>query len=291
MKHSEFQAWEKDLMTPPTVNEDSTMSKDDSVVKFELSYADVEEIKKETILALTLPEAIYCAINSVIVSSLPSEGSVLGCPSEEEAMKLKDKFIELSSFGAFKLGEIKDRSISFTYDGKEYTISSDEYDFSKIHKIEIHDDMICGWTYTLTDDTNTMLCTLCYNLISIAINQKELINCNDLMMLCGTVREQAMMHRNYLVMKFGYASLSPEDEGEFSAEFAEKVSYKRAILNKIKMDKIAISSNLKGMEAEHIHLGDTIARYRRILRHIKKREKDTRFFIKNYINSKYGNKS
>ena len=287
MKHSEFRAWEKDLMTPPTVNEDSTMSKDDYVSKFELSYADAEEVKKEAILALTLPEAIYCAINSVIVSSLPTEGSILGCPSEEEAIKLKNKFIELSSFSAFKFGEIKENAITFTYDNKEYTVSSDEYDFSKIHKIEIHDDMVCGWTYTLTDDRNTMLCTICYNLISIAINQKELVNCGDLMMLGGTVRQQAMAHRNYLVMKFGYASLSPEDEGKFIAEFAEKVSYKRAMLEKLKMDRMAISSNLNGMKAEAEHLMQTITRYTRIFKRIKKREKDIRHYIRNYINSKY----
>ena len=287
MKNSEFTAWKKEFMTPPKMLESGELSKKDPVLKFELSYPDVEEVKKETILALTVAEAVYCAINMAIISNLPSEGSVLGCPSDEEAKKLKETFIKNSTYELAKMGDISEKSLTFIYDGKTYTLSSDEYDFSKIHKIDIQEDLISAWTYDLTDNTDTMLCTICYNLIGISINRKEMNECTDNMMISQTVRTFVMQHRNYLVMEFGYASLSPEDSGNFSTKFAEEVSYKRAILRKMRIDRMAISTNLVGMKQELEHIKNTIIKYERMLRHIKKREKDTNHYINEYINEKY----
>lgn len=286
MNFKEFNKWKTDLYTPPQVNEDGDITNDDRVLKFELSYGDVEEVKKTPILAITLAEALYRSIYTILIENCPMETELSSVSSEEEALILKNKLISCLTFSGITINDDMTNNIKFSRDGVEYTITCDNYDFTKVYDASIEDDLIVVWEKQ--NDTD-MICNICYNMTNIAVNLKEINKLNNLLQLNSMVKNNLFTHSNFLVSKFGFTSIIDEDMDKYSNNFAKEVSYKRALMDKLKLDREIVSEQIKGISNDYILLGNALNRYNKIRRKLNRRMHDLRKFINDKILDIYPN--
>ena len=285
MNFKEFNKWKKDLYTPPQVNEAGDIS-DDKVLKFELSYGDTEEIKKMPIMAITLAEALYRSIYTVFIETCPSEMEIAGATDENDIIEIRKNLISKLTFADVKISEITETSISFIINDITYTITSEYYDFKEVYDIKIDDDLIAIWTKPNDAD---MICYVCYNMTNLAINLREVNKVNDLMQLNGLVKNNLFTHSNFLVCQFGFASITDEDASneKYSNSFAKEVSYKRALLDKLVLDKKIITEQAIGLKHDFSLINATIKRYERMSRKMSKRIHDLRRFVNDKISELY----
>lgn len=285
MNFKEFNKWKTDLYTPPQVDEAGDVS-NDRVLKFELSYGDSAEVKKETILAITLAEALYRSIYTILIESCPIESEITSVSSTEDALVIKNKLISCLTFHGISIDKINENSISFTRNNVVYTITCDDYDFTKVYAASIDDDIIVIWEKPNDRD---MICNLCYNMTNIAINLKEINKLDNLLQLNSMVKNNLFTHSNFLVSKFGFASITDEDmnNNKFSNTFAKEVSYKRALIDKLVLDRHIVSEQVKGLTHDFELLRGALNRYYKIRRKLNKRTHDLRKFISNKISDMY----
>ena len=285
MNFYEFNKWKTDLYTPPQVDEAGDIS-NDKVLKFDLSYGDAAEVKKTPILAITLAEALYRSIYTILIESCPMETELSSVGNNEDALVLKNKLISCLTFNGVSINEISQDSISFIRDGVIYTITCENYDFTKVYESSIDDDIIVVWE---KPNENDMICNICYNMTNIAINLKEINKLDNLIQLNSMVKNNLFTHANFLVSKFGFASITDEDmnNNKYSNTFAKEVSYKRALIDKLVLDKQIISEQVKGLTHDFEILRGALNRYHKIRRKVNKRMRDLRVFISKKISDMY----
>ena len=283
MNFKEFNKWKTDLYTPPQVDEAGDVS-NDRVLKFELSYGDAAEIKKTPILAITLAEALYRSIYTVLIENCPMETELSSVSSDEEALIFKNKLISCLTFNGITINEDMSNSIEFTRNGVTYTITCDGYDFTKVDSALIEDDLIVVWE---KPNDNDMICNICYNMTNIAVNLREINKLDSLLQLNSMVKNNLFTHSNFLVSKFGFASITDEDMDKYSNTFAKEVSYKRALMDKLKLDREIVSEQIKGLAHDYDLLGNALNRYHKIRRKLNRRMHDLREFVNNKISDMY----
>lgn len=285
MNFKEFNKWTTDLYTPPQVNEDGSVS-NDRVLKFNLSYGDTPEITNTPVLAITLAEALYRAIYNVLITSCPIETDINAATSDDDILSIKNKLISCLTFTGIKIKDITNESISFTRDNTVYTITSEDYDFSKIYDAKVEDDIIAIWE---KHNDNDMICYICYNVTNLAINLKEINKLTNLQQINGMVKNNLFTHSNFLVCKFGFASITDEDvaNNKYSNYFAKEVSYKRALIEKLDLDRKIVSEQLEAVKYDFGILESAIKRYYKMRKRMNKRIHDLRKFVNDEISSIY----
>jgi hypothetical protein len=178
--------------------------------------------------------------------------------------------------------------LSFIKDNIEYTITSDSYDFKEVYDCSIQDDIIVVWT---KPNDNDMICYICYNATNLALNLREINKIPTLEHLANLVKNNLFTHPNFLISKFGFASITDEDmaNDKYSNTLAKEVSYKRALIEKMILDRQIISSQIEGLKNDYNILHTAIKRYNRMTSKIGKRIHDLRSFINNKISAHYPN--
>lgn len=285
MNFKEFNQWTKDLYTPPQVDEAGDIS-NDRVLKFELSYGNAPEVTKYPILAITLAEALYRSIYTVLIESCPIESEINSASTEEDTENIKKRLISCLTFYGVTIGDCTEKSISFKRNDVVYTLTCDNYDFTKVYECLIEDDIVAVWEKPNDRD---MICYVCYNMTNIAVNLKEVNKITNLMQLNAMVKNNLFTHANFLVSKFGFASITDEDvaNDKYSNEFARDVSYKRALIDKLILDKKIIVEQLIALKHDFELLHGAIKRYYKINRKITKRISDLRKFVNDKISELY----
>ena len=285
MKFKDFIKWSEDLYTPPQVNEAGDIS-GDKVLKFELSYGNTPEIRKTPIVAITLAEALYRSIYTIFIENCPTEPEIIGATTDDAMAELKAKLISLLTFSNIKVHEVSDKSISFIINDIVYTLSSDGYDFTKVYDFSVEDDIVVVWE---KPNANDMICYVCYNMTNLAINLKEINKINNLMQLNGLIKNNLFTHSNFLVSKFGFASITDEDvnNNKYSEYFAKEISYKRALIDKLIIDRKLITEQLIALKHDFDLIHTTIKRYYKMRRKATKRIHDLRELINKRISEIY----
>ena len=285
MNFKEFNQWAKDLYTPPQVDEAGDVT-NDRVLKFELSYGNTPEVTKTPVLAITLAEALYRSIYTVLIESCPTESEIIGATTEEDVTNVKTRLISMLTFSGVSIKEITGESISFERNGVEYTLTCEDYDFSKVYDCSVEDDIVVVWD---KPNDNDMICYVCYNMTNLAINLREVKKVTDLMQLNGMIKNNLFTHSNFLVSKFGFASIVEEDiaANRYSNDFAKEVSYKRALISKLILDKKIIVEQARGLSHDFEILRRAINRYHKMSRKITRRISDLRRYVNNKITELY----
>ena len=283
MNFKTFNQWKHDLYAPPQVAENGDITSDDRVQKFELSYTDTADVKKEEILAITLAEAIYSALYQVIISKIPIGSEITTADTPNKYNEIKERLINSLSFYGYKIKDIGDTFVSFEIDNSVYTLSSDTYNFKGVTEIVIDDDMVTVWEQN--DNATETICYLAYNLAGISVNPAGIRKINNLQQIDGLVKNYLFTHRNFLCVQMGFASLSEEDE--YSYEFAKVLSYRRAIIDKLNLDRKTISAQMPNLREDLTTLLSAINRYRKMLKKIRKRIEDVGRSMRQMISDRY----
>lgn len=283
MNFKTFNQWKHDLYAPPQVAENGDITSDDRVQKFELSYTDTADVKKEEILAITLAEAIYSALYQVIISKIPIGSEITTADTPNKYNEIKERLINSLSFYGYKIKDIGDTFVSFEIDNSVYTLSSDIYNFKGVTEIVIDDDMVTVWEQN--DNATETICYLAYNLAGISVNPAGIRKINNLQQIDGLVKNYLFTHRNFLCVQMGFASLSEEDE--YSYEFAKVLSYRRAIIDKLNLDRKTISAQMPNLREDLTTLLSAINRYRKMLKKIRKRIEDVGRSMRQMISDRY----
>lgn len=283
MNFKTFNQWKHDLYAPPQVAENGDITSDDRVQKFELSYTDTADVKKEEILAITLAEAIYSALYQVIISKIPIGSEITTADTPNKYNEIKERLINSLSFYGYKIKYIGDTFVSFEIDNSVYTLSSDTYNFKGVTEIVIDDDMVTVWEQN--DNATETICYLAYNLAGISVNPAGIRKINNLQQIDGLVKNYLFTHRNFLCVQMGFASLSEEDE--YSYEFAKVLSYRRAIIDKLNLDRKTISAQMPNLREDLTTLLSAINRYRKMLKKIRKRIEDVGRSMRQMISDRY----
>lgn len=283
MNFKTFNQWKHDLYAPPQVAENGDITSDDRVQKFELSYTDTADVKKEEILAITLAEAIYSALYQVIISKIPIGSEITTADTPNKYNEIKERLINSLSFYGYKIKDIGDTFVSFEIDNSVYTLSSDTYNFKGVTEIVIDDDMVTVWEQN--DNATETICYLAYNLAGISVNPAGIRKINNLQQIDGLVKNYLFTHRNFLCVQMGFASLSEEDE--YSYEFAKMLSYRRAIIDKLNLDRKTISAQMPNLREDLSTLLSAINRYRKMLKKIRKRIEDVGKSMRQMISDRY----
>lgn len=283
MNFKTFNQWKHDLYAPPQVAENGDITSDDRVQKFELSYTDTADVKKEEILAITLAEAIYSALYQVIISKIPIGSEITTADTPNKYNEIKERLINSLSFYGYKIKDIGDTFVSFEIDNSVYTLSSDTYNFKGVTEIVIDDDMVTVWEQN--DNATETICYLAYNLAGISVNPAGIRKINNLQQIDGLVKNYLFTHRNFLCVQMGFASLSEEDE--YSYEFAKMLSYRRAIIDKLNLDRKTISAQMPNLREDLTTLLSAINRYRKMLKKIRKRIEDVGKSMRQMISDRY----
>ena len=283
MNFKTFNQWKHDLYAPPQVAENGDITSDDRVQKFELSYTDTADVKKEEILAITLAEAIYSALYQVIISKIPIGSEITTADTPNKYNEIKERLINSLSFYEYKIKDIGDTFVSFEIDNSVYTLSSDTYNFKGVTEIVIDDDMVTVWEQN--DNATETICYLAYNLAGISVNPAGIRKINNLQQIDGLVKNYLFTHRNFLCVQMGFASLSEEDE--YSYEFAKMLSYRRAIIDKLNLDRKTISAQMPNLREDLTTLLSAINRYRKMLKKIRKRIEDVGKSMRQMISDRY----
>lgn len=285
MNFKEFNKWTTDLYTPPQVDEAGDIT-NDRILKFELSYGDAAEVTKTPVLAVTLAEALYRSIYNILIDSCPIESEITAVNSEEDATSVINRLVSCLTFNGITVKEITDTSLSFVRDEVVYTLTSDNYDFTKVYDSKIDDDIIVIWE---KPNDNDMICYVCYNMTNLAINLKEINKVKNPMQINALVKNNLFTHSNFLVCKFGFASITDEDveNNKYSNCFAKDVSYKRALIEKLELDKRLISGQINDITHDYNVLKSAIKRYHKMRRKMSKRVHDLRKFVNDAIASIY----
>lgn len=283
MNFKSFNQWKHDLYAPPQVAENGDITSDDRVQKFELSYTDTADVKKEEILAITLAEAIYSALYQVIISKIPIGSEITTADTPNKYNEIKERLINSLSFYGYKIKDIGDTFVSFEIGNSVYTLSSDTYNFKGVTEIVIDDDMVTVWEQN--DNATETICYLAYNLAGISVNPAGIRKINNLQQIDGLVKNYLFTHRNFLCVQMGFASLSEEDE--YSYEFAKMLSYRRAIIDKLNLDRKTISAQMPNLREDLTTLLSAINRYRKMLKKIRKRIEDVGRSMRQMISDRY----
>lgn len=283
MNFKTFNQWKHDLYAPPQVAENGDITSDDRVQKFELSYTDTADVKKEEILAITLAEAIYSALYQVIISKIPIGSEITTADTPNKYNEIKERLINSLSFYGYKIKDIGDTFVSFEIGNSVYTLSSDTYNFKGVTEIVIDDDMVTVWEQN--DNATETICYLAYNLAGISVNPAGIRKINNLQQIDGLVKNYLFTHRNFLCVQMGFASLSEEDE--YSYEFAKVLSYRRAIIDKLNLDRKTISAQMPNLREDLTTLLSAINRYRKMLKKIRKRIEDVGRSMRQMISDRY----
>lgn len=283
MNFKTFNQWKHDLYAPPQVAENGDITSDDRVQKFELSYTDTADVKKEEILAITLAEAIYSALYQVIISKIPIGSEITTADTPNKYNEIKERLINSLSFYGYKIKDIGDTFVSFEIGNSVYTLSSDTYNFKGVTEIVIDDDMVTVWEQN--DNATETICYLAYNLAGISVNPAGIRKINNLQQIDGLVKNYLFTHRNFLCVQMGFASLSEEDE--YSYEFAKMLSYRRAIIDKLNLDRKTISAQMPNLREDLSTLLSAINRYRKMLKKIRKRIEDVGKSMRQMISDRY----
>lgn len=283
MNFKTFNQWKHDLYAPPQVAENGDITSDDRVQKFELSYTDTADVKKEEILAITLAEAIYSALYQVIISKIPIGSEITTADTPNKYNEIKERLINSLSFYGYKIKDIGDTFVSFEIGNSVYTLSSDTYNFKAVTEIVIDDDMVTVWEQN--DNATETICYLAYNLAGISVNPAGIRKINNLQQIDGLVKNYLFTHRNFLCVQMGFASLSEEDE--YSYEFAKMLSYRRAIIDKLNLDRKTISAQMPNLREDLSTLLSAINRYRKMLKKIRKRIEDVGKSMRQMISDRY----
>lgn len=283
MNFKSFNQWKHDLYAPPQVAENGDITSDDRVQKFELSYTDTADVKKEEILAITLAEAIYSALYQVIISKIPIGSEITTADTPNKYNEIKERLINSLSFYGYKIKDIGDTFVSFEIGNSVYTLSSDTYNFKGVTEIVIDDDMVTVWEQN--DNATETICYLAYNLAGISVNPAGIRKINNLQQIDGLVKNYLFTHRNFLCVQMGFASLSEEDE--YSYEFAKMLSYRRAIIDKLNLDRKTISAQMPNLREDLSTLLSAINRYRKMLNKIRKRIEDVGKSMRQMISDRY----
>lgn len=283
MNFKTFNQWKHDLYAPPQVAENGDITSDDRVQKFELSYTDTADVKKEEILAITLAEAMYSALYQVIISKIPIGSEITTADTPNKYNEIKERLINSLSFYGYKIKDIGDTFVSFEIDNSVYTLSSDTYNFKGVTEIVIDDDMVTVWEQN--DNATETICYLAYNLAGISVNPAGIRKINNLQQIDGLVKNYLFTHRNFLCVQMGFASLSEEDE--YSYEFAKMLSYRRAIIDKLNLDRKTISAQMPNLREDLSTLLSAINRYRKMLKKIRKRIEDVGKSMRQMISDRY----
>lgn len=283
MNFKTFNQWKHDLYAPPQVAENGDITSDDRVQKFELSYTDTADVKKEEILAITLAEAIYSALYQVIISKIPIGSEITTADTLNKYNEIKERLINSLSFYGYKIKDIGDTFVSFEIGNSVYTLSSDTYNFKGVTEIVIDDDMVTVWEQN--DNATETICYLTYNLAGISVNPAGIRKINNLQQIDGLVKNYLFAHRNFLCVQMGFASLSEEDE--YSYEFAKMLSYRRAIIDKLNLDRKTISAQMPNLREDLTTLLSAINRYRKMLKKIRKRIEDVGRSMRQMISDRY----
>ena len=294
MNFKEFNKWKTDMCTPPQVNEAGDIVNDRNI-KFELSYTkSVDETSNEThpkeiktpIIAITLAEAIYRSIYTIQIEELPHDMEIASVDSDEKMASIKDRLISTLTFSSFRFDKITEDSVSFVKGDTIYTITCDKYKFNEVYDCTIEDDLIAVWEKPNNSD---MICYVCYNMTNIAVNIKEVNKVTNLMQLSGLVKNNVFTHSNFLVSQFGFASITEEDiaNNKYSNYLAKEVSYKRALIDKLELDKKIIVEQVLGLKHDFEILHGAIKRYYKMRKKITKRIHDLRKYVHDIILSHY----
>lgn len=283
MNFKTFKQWRHDLYAPPQVAENGDITSDDRVQKFELSYTDTADVKKEEILAITLAEAIYSALYQVIISKIPIGSEITTADTPNKYNEIKERLINSLSFYGYKIKDIGDTFVSFEINNSVYTLSSDTYNFKGVTEIVIDDDMVTVWEQN--DNATETICYLAYNLAGISVNPAGIRKINNLQQIDGLVKNYLFTHRNFLCVQMGFASLSEEDE--YSYEFAKILSYRRAIIDKLNLDRKTISAQMPNLREDLTTLLSAMNRYRKMLKKIRKRIEDVGRSMRQMISDRY----
>lgn len=285
MNFKEFNQWSKDLYTPPQVDEAGDVT-NDRVLKFELSYDNAPEVIKTPVLAITLAEALYRSIYTIMIDKCPNDSEIAGATKLEDITSIKDRLISCLTFTGVTIKELTDESISFERNNIVYTLTCKDYDFKKVFDCVIDDNIVVVWE---KPNNNDMICYICYNMTNIAINLKEINKITNLMQLNGLTKNNLFTHSNFLVSKFGFASITEEDisNNKYSNDFAKEVSYKRALINKLVLDKKIIAEQVMNLKNDFELLRRGIKRYEKMHKKITKRISDLIKFVNDKISDLY----
>ena len=150
-------------------------------------------------------------------------------------------------------------------------------------EVVIDDDMVTVWEQN--DNATETICYLAYNLAGISVNPAGIRKINNLQQIDGLVKNYLFTHRNFLCVQMGFASLSEEDE--YSYEFAKMLSYRRAIIDKLNLDRKTISAQMPNLREDLTTLLSAINRYRKMLKKIRKRIEDVGRSMRQMISDRY----
>lgn len=303
MKYKEFIEWKNDLYKPPKVLDDGSIE-GDKTKKFYLTEKSKSNEENSTeisepIIAVSLPEALYCAAYLILIKNMPEQKDLEKAVTENNN-EYKNILVDLIDFTNLsaeliltETDSIKCTGIAINFNENRYELTSETYDFSSVYKVIIDNNIIKIWEKI---NNRTMVCAIPYNILSTSLNKKILINENQLSDLINMVMHSIYSHRQYMNMGYGYSSISEEDDKTSPIysinernKFAEILSYKRAIADKMKIDSVVLKQKLNALKTQEKIIHDAIKRENRSMQKINRRIKQTREFIKSHINDIYKN--
>lgn len=293
MRYKNFVEYMNNRMNPMNVSKTGEITKDNY-----LRFTLVSDVQNETIIAASVTDAVYDALNLIIATKIPNASELM---SNENTSDVKNNLLGLLDFSQFKItaekigtesGESKTLSIIIEYkspfseDTYTYQLSLDESfetdmnPFDSIIDVSVEDDIIIAW---VRKDDHTIICEVKYSFLMMTKPTKK--DCLEVGIetVYQTVLGAIMGSKQNGVLVAGFSSANPDDGDEFNLDLGKDLSLKRALLQKIKIDKSIYKS--RAYQNKHVVklINNAISKDNRIVRHLDKREHQLKETINNII--------
>ena len=254
MTNSEFNTYKKNFLDSLRVKEDGSTENDNN---FKFSFIGGKF--NETIVAKSFSEAIYRAFLNILISEIPTTEELSKLTQVDASTNMEkvtsdiksyiDKLLRIKNFKDFRIIENSNGAIKFSYirnyadkDITEFTLtlkdSSNLINKEEILPISIKadDDMVVTWI----KKDNSIICHIVnspYSINEPVSGNKFDASLETLDRIYGQVN-QYIRSLNAVAFYIGYASLNPDDNPEiYSEKFGKTLSYQRAIIDKITLDR------------------------------------------------------
>lgn len=267
MNNKEFLQYRKNLTQDIKIDNEGHIS-GDNVVRYTLFFGNVA---KEQIMGVTIGEAIY---RSIILLSFQELNELIKANLEAD-----DRILALADFSEYSAkvecdnleDESKHNYITIKHNDSVYTLKVSENDTKNIAAIDnvtdvsIDDNMVK--VFYMYDNVTTIC-----NIVNSPYSMVK-FNLNDNMPLdrkFSTAMEYLRLLSTNISLFLGYSS--PAEDDAFNATIGNELAYKRAILEKIRIDKLNYNYMIKESTKSLSTLSRSISGFKRTLRTLNRRQ-------------------
>ena len=273
MKYNEYVKYRNDFFRPLTIEPDGKISSD-TFLRFNLIQGD---ILKETIIESSGPAAIYSALSSILISKFPNKSEIVA----NNEINLT-KYIEFPENNYCIYTDKDDKNNSYicmiigedSYKLKlDETMNTDESKiqnpFENILQVMVKNNMIVVW---VKHDDTTIMCHLLYNAWASSCDKNELNNIKSIDEKIQNFRMLLYANVECKTHILTYSSLNNESEDEYDESYGKELSYRRALLEKIRTDRRLYITTIKAYTGTYKSITKGVRRCKRIINKLNMRE-------------------